>query len=230
MSGSLGLGIRLVAAESGALQIVYGGVQAYNGDTWAAAGNIVMGALNIAGSGVNGVLKGGGVGSGAKGSSIVDAEKDALDRIAQNPKGPDLTGKQPGAILQQQSDNRISDLASQYNNSSLQPKDFQLSIGGKTLQADPYLSVGAPVYSGTTTSDVMSYFRQLTGTEYMPVVKSIPGKGDVYAATITSGANAGSKITLRNFSNSTQQSGATWTIDVINPSINAGKRIEIKFK
>lgn len=186
-----------------------------------------MGALNIAGSGVNGVLKGGGVGSGAKGSSIVDAEKDALDRIAQNPKGPDLTGKQPGAILQQQSDNRISDLASQYNNSSLQPKDFQLSIGGKTLQADPYLSVGAPVYSGTTTSDVMSYFRQLTGTEYMPVVKSIPGKGDVYAATITSGANAGSKITLRNFSNSTQQSGATWTIDVINPSINAGKRIEI---
>ncbi|EJL96298.1 hemagluttinin repeat protein, partial [Pseudomonas sp. GM102] len=60
MSGSLGLGIRLVAAESGALQIVYGGVQAYNGDTWAAAGNIVMGALNIAGSGVNGVLKGGG--------------------------------------------------------------------------------------------------------------------------------------------------------------------------
>ncbi|WP_460164768.1 VENN motif pre-toxin domain-containing protein [Pseudomonas sp. S1_G07] len=169
-------------------------------------------------------------GAGAKGSSIVDAEKDALDRIAQNPKGPDLTGKQPGAILQQQSDNRISDLASQYNNSSLQPKDFQLSIGGKTLQADPYLSVGAPVYSGTTTSDVMSYFRQLTGTEYMPVVKSIPGKGDVYAATITSGANAGSKITLRNFSNSTQQSGATWTIDVINPSINAGKRIEIKFK
>jgi len=60
MSGSLGLGIRLVAAESGALQIVYGGVQANNGDTWAAAGNIVMGALNIAGSGVNGVLKGGG--------------------------------------------------------------------------------------------------------------------------------------------------------------------------
>ena len=105
-----------------------------------------------------------------------------------------------------------------------------MSIGGKTLQADPYLSVGAPVYSGTTTSDVMSYFRQLTGTEYMPVVKSIPGKEDVYAATITSGANAGSKITLRNLSNSTQQSGAAWTIDVINPSINAGKRIEIKFK
>lgn len=168
--------------------------------------------------------------TGVKSSSIVDAEKDALDRIGQNPKGPDLTGKQPGAILQQQSENRISDLASQYNNPSLQPKDFQLSIGGKTLQADPYLSVGAPVYSGTTTSDVMSYFRQLIGAEIMPVVKSIPGKGDVYAATINSGVNAGSKITLRDFSKSTQQSGAAWTIDVINPSISAGKRIEIKFK
>ncbi|MFJ7107897.1 hemagglutinin repeat-containing protein [Pseudomonas sp. NPDC098740] len=86
MSGSLGLGIRLVAAESGALQIVYGGVQAYNGDTWAAAGNIVMGALNIAGSGVNGVLKGGG-GSGAKGtvsknpnatSALTDSEAGTL--------------------------------------------------------------------------------------------------------------------------------------------------------
>jgi hypothetical protein len=167
---------------------------------------------------------------GAKGSSIVDAEKDALARIAQNPKGSDITGKQPGAILQQQSDNRISDLVSQYNSPSLQPKDFQLSIGGKTFQADPQLSVGAPVYSGTTTSDVMSYFRQLTGADNMPAVRSIPGKGDVYAATITSGANAGSKITLRNFSNSTKQSGAAWTIDVINSSINSGKRIEIKFK
>ncbi|WP_434701883.1 filamentous hemagglutinin N-terminal domain-containing protein [Pseudomonas sp. D1-36] len=162
--------------------------------------------------------------------SIVDEEKDALDRIAQNPKGPDLTDKQPGTILQQQSDNRISELVSQYNSPSLQPRDFNLTIGGKTFLADPQLSVGAPVYSGTTTSDVMNYFRQLTGVVSMPVVKSIPGKGDVYAAMITTGANAGSKITLRNFSKSTQQSGATWTIDVINPSINAGKRIEIKFK
>lgn len=163
-------------------------------------------------------------------SSIVDAEKNALSRIEQNPKGPDLTGKQTGTILQLQSENRIRDLASQYNSPTLQPRDFQLNIGGKTLQADPQLSIGAPVYSGAATSDVMSYFRQLTGGDSMPSVKSIPGKGDVYAATITSGANAGSKITLRNFSSSSQQSGAAWTIDVINPSINAGKRIEIKFK
>lgn len=43
--------------------------------------------------------------SGAKaaGNPVVDAEKAALDRIAQNPKGPDLTGKQPGTVLQAQS-------------------------------------------------------------------------------------------------------------------------------
>lgn len=90
--------------------------------------------------------------------------------------------------------------------------------------------MGALVYAGATTSDVMKYFKQLTESDSMPTVKSIPGKGDVYAAKITSGENAGSKITLRNFSDSAQQSGATWTIDVINPSINADKRIEIKFK
>uniref|UniRef100_UPI000B0ADC88 hemagglutinin repeat-containing protein n=1 Tax=Pseudomonas corrugata TaxID=47879 RepID=UPI000B0ADC88 len=79
MSGSLGASIRLLAAESGALQIAYGGVQAYQGDAWAAAGNIVMGALNVVGSGVAGGVKGAGVGgavketgtltSGAKGGS-----------------------------------------------------------------------------------------------------------------------------------------------------------------
>ncbi|WP_206756833.1 hypothetical protein, partial [Pseudomonas viridiflava] len=114
--------------------------------------------------------------------------------------------------------------------SKLQPKDFELTIGGKTFKADSQLSMGALVYAGATTSDVMKYFKQLTESDSMPTVKSIPGKGDVYAAKITSGENAGSKITLRNFSDSAQQSGATWTIDVINPSINADKRIEIKFK
>ncbi len=76
----------------------------------------------------------------------------------------------------------------------------------------------------------MNYFKQLAGVKAMPDVKSIPGKGDVYAVTISSGVNVGSKITLRNFSSSAQQSGAAWTIDVINPLINSGKRVEIKFK
>ncbi|AWQ82335.1 hypothetical protein CSC33_5004 [Pseudomonas aeruginosa] len=67
--------------------------------------------------------------AGAKGtSSVVDAEKAALERIAQNPKGPDLTGKQPGTVLNAQQANKnaaalhnfggrsISDLSSAASN------------------------------------------------------------------------------------------------------------------
>ncbi len=71
MSGSLGAGIRLLSAESGALQIAYGGVQAYKGDAWAAAGNIVMGTLNVAGSGVARGAKGTGQASAAQGGYLV---------------------------------------------------------------------------------------------------------------------------------------------------------------
>ncbi|WP_236086492.1 two-partner secretion system putative hemagglutinin TpsA2 [Pseudomonas aeruginosa] len=170
----------------------------------------------------------GSVGAGAKatGNPVVDAEKAALDRIAQNPKNPDLTGKQPGTVLQTQSQKRIDDLAVQYNTKSIEPKDFQLNLGGKVLKTDPQVSKGAPVYMGATTSDVMSYFRQLAGVENMPVAKVIPGKGTIYTAK----TDAGARITLRDFSTSSQQTGASWTIDVMDKSINGGRMVEIKFK
>ncbi|KAF1003832.1 MAG: 16S rRNA endonuclease CdiA [Pseudomonas sp.] len=159
-------------------------------------------------------------------SSVVDAEKAALERIAQNPKGVDLAGKQPNSVLQQQSQNRIDDLAVQYNAKSIEPKDFQLNLGGKVLKTDPQVSKGAPVYEGATTSDVMSYFKQLAGVENMPVAKVVPGKGTIYTAT----TEGGSKITLRDFSRSSQQTGASWTIDVMDKVINGGRTVEIKFK
>jgi filamentous hemagglutinin len=163
----------------------------------------------------------------AKGtSSVVDAEKAALERIAQNPKGVDLAGKQPNSVLQQQSQNRINDLAMQYNTKSIEPKDFQLNLSGKVLKTDPKVSKGAPVYEGATTSDVMSYFKQLAGVESMPVAKVVPGKGTIYTAT----TEGGSKITLRDFSRSSQQTGASWTIDVMDKVINGGRTVEIKFK
>ncbi|HCF2476949.1 MULTISPECIES: hypothetical protein [Pseudomonas aeruginosa group] len=162
----------------------------------------------------------------ATGNPVVDAEKAALDRIAQNPKSPDLAGKQPGTVLQTQSQKRIDDLAVQYNTKSIEPKDFQLNLGGKVLKTDPQVSKGAPVYMGATTSDVMSYFRQLAGVENMPAAKVIPGKGAIYTAK----TDAGARITLRDFSTSSQQTGASWTIDVMDKSINGGRMVEIKFK
>jgi filamentous hemagglutinin len=156
----------------------------------------------------------------------VDAEKSALERIAGRPAGPDLSLKQPESVLQAYSQKRIDDLAHQYNSKSLDPKDFQLNLGSKVLKADAQVSTGAPVYIGASTSDVMLYFRQLTGTDRMPVAKVVPGKGLLYTATTSSGA----KITLRDFSTSAQKTGASWTIDVQDKSINNGKRVEVKFK
>ncbi|MBX9408494.1 DUF637 domain-containing protein [Pseudomonas baetica] len=54
LTGSLGAGIRLAAAADGVLQIGFGTNQALNGDLWNAAGNIVTGALGVAGAGLPG--------------------------------------------------------------------------------------------------------------------------------------------------------------------------------
>lgn len=62
--------------------------------------------------------------------SRVDDEVAALKGIAQSPAGSNLTGKAPGTVLQLQSQSKIEDLAAQYNNAALQPRDFQLDFGG----------------------------------------------------------------------------------------------------
>jgi len=48
LTGPLGAGIRIAAAANGVLQAAYGANQAFNGDLWNAAGNIVVGALGVA--------------------------------------------------------------------------------------------------------------------------------------------------------------------------------------
>ncbi len=65
LTGPLGTSIRLAAAADGVLQVGAGARQALNGDLWNAAGNIVVGALAIAGAGIPDVRL-------PKGSGIVD--------------------------------------------------------------------------------------------------------------------------------------------------------------
>ncbi|MGO4797048.1 VENN motif pre-toxin domain-containing protein, partial [Serratia quinivorans] len=169
--------------------------------------------------------------SAAMNAGKLSAEKEALERIGQNAKNSsDLSGKPSGAILQQQAVKKIDDLATQFNNPAVHPKDFQLNINGKTMVADPQLSLGAPVFKGANDADVMTYFKQLSGSENMPSAKVVPGKGTVYSIKVTEGPSAGSTLTLRDFSTSAQQTGAKWTIDLMTPSINGGRRVEIKFK
>jgi filamentous hemagglutinin len=64
LTGPLGTSIRLAAAADGVLQVGAGARQALNGDLWNAAGNIVVGALAIAGAGIPDVRlpKGSGIG------------------------------------------------------------------------------------------------------------------------------------------------------------------------
>lgn len=164
-------------------------------------------------------------------NSSVEAEKAALEKIGQSSaNSTDLSTKPSGTVLQQQAEKKIGDLAVQFNDSAIDPKDFQLIINGRTLTTEPEISIGAPVFRGATDADVTAYFKQHSGSENMPTAKVIPGKGTVYSVKITEGPNAGSTFTLRDFSSSAQQTGAKWTIDLMTPSINNGRRVEIKFK
>lgn len=138
--------------------------------------------------------------------------------------------KGTNSTLQQKSKVEMDSLASQYNNKNLHPKDFTISVNGKTLTTDKNASVGAPVFKGASDSDVMAYFKQLAGIDAMPTAKIIPGKGTVYSVKVTEGLNAGSSVTLRDFSNSTSQTNAKWTIDIQNMNINKGNRVEVKFQ
>lgn len=146
-----------------------------------------------------------------------------MDRIAQNPKGPDLTGKQPGTVLQAQSQRTMEDLVRQFSNKALPPKDFEVTINGEVLKADPVVSKNAPVYVGATDSMVANYFMQLAGVERLPPSKAITIRGqpsEVYSIVRSDGV----KLNLRNGSSSAAETGARWSIDVIGaPGIKAPK-------
>ncbi|AUX92565.1 hemagglutinin repeat-containing protein [Mixta gaviniae] len=140
------------------------------------------------------------------------------------------TGGSGTKNLQQLAKAEMDSLAAMYNNKNIHPKDFTVSVNGKTLRTDPEVSIGAPVFKDTTDADVMSYFKQLSGVDTMPKAVVIPGKGTIYSVKVTEGPNAGNNVTLRDFSNSTSQTNARWTIDVKHPDINKGNRVELKFK
>ena len=152
-----------------------------------------------------------------------------FDEHVVNEKGLGNAGKGT-TNLQQLAKTEMDSLATLYNNKNVHPKDFTISVNGKTLVTDKSVSAGAPVFKGASEADVMAYFKQLSGVDAMPTAKIIPGKGTVYSVKVTEGPNAGSNITLRSFSDSATQTKAKWTIDIKNPGINKGNRVEMKFQ
>ncbi|OTQ04228.1 hypothetical protein B5S43_05320 [Gilliamella apicola] len=108
----------------------------------------------------------------------------------------------------------MDSLATLYNNKNVHPKDFTISINGKILVTDKSVSAGSPVFKGASEVDVMTYFKLLSDVDTMPTAKIIPRKGTVYSVKITESPNAGSSVTLRDFSTSASQTKDKWTIDI----------------
>lgn len=142
------------------------------------------------------------------------------------PNALDFSGGTPSFTLLAQSKGEVARLADMYNKASLMPKDFTLNLGGSELKADPLVSKGSPVFTGASTADVMAYFQTLGGINAMPAARTIPGKGQLYVVTTPGGAT----LRLRDFSSSSEATGAKWTIDIVHSSINGGRAVEMKFK
>ena len=126
-------------------------------DTWSSVASTLTGAWDgdqaaleaTGGILASVILPGKKVPSGITDTGKLSAEKEALRKIAQNSKNStDLSVKPFGTVLQQQTVKKIDNLASQFNNPAVHPKDFQLNINGKTMVTDPELSLGAPVFKG----------------------------------------------------------------------------------
>ena len=142
--------------------------------------------------------------------------------------------------LQQLAKTEMASLATLYNNKNVHTKDFTISVNGKTLvtDKDKSVSAGAPVFKSSSETDVMTYvmtyFKFLSGVDTMPTEKIISGKGTVYSVKVTEGPNAGSRVTLRDFStsasHSASQNKARWTIDIQRPDINKGRSVDMKFQ
>ncbi|MFK8259578.1 hypothetical protein ACFL9S_17545 [Erwinia sp. AnSW2-5] len=91
-------------------------------------------------------------------------------------------------------------------------------------------SAGIPVFKGATEADVMAYFRRLAGVEIMPAAKIIPGKGTVYSVKVSEGPDAGSRVTLRDFTDSAEKTKVKWIIDIKKTKDDKGNGVEIKFQ
>ncbi|EWS76939.1 hemagglutinin, partial [Xylella taiwanensis] len=167
-----------------------------------------------------------------KADDIAKAEKQALDQIAHNPKGPDLTSKPIGSVLEQQRIKRLDNVKGVIGKGNA--KDG-LVVGGvefKAIPYDPKVQGGSnkaghvKVFKSEalTDQDIKNYAQQLAGD--VPLNQVRPG---VYLATLSDGT----KVTLRSASSSNELTKARWTIDIDNnPSLReiTNKKVELKFR
>ncbi|WP_235893774.1 hypothetical protein, partial [Limnobaculum xujianqingii] len=113
--------------------------------------------------------------------------------------------------------NEVSELFD-YNN----PRSG-VQIGERTLIEMPN-SGKAKIFSGASEVEVQQYFMELIGSKQMPVARDVPGRGIVYSVRTPQGT-----FNLRNFSNSVDETGKAWTIDIPRGVAKPNAPVEIKF-
>jgi filamentous hemagglutinin len=181
------------------------------------------------------VIRAAGAEAGAAGASsayvisnaeLLDAGGTVIAR--QNP----ITGLWEPATLRlptsgsQLKNTSVADLAKLWNDPAILPNKMQITVGGRSLSADPNgRSNGVPIFQGASTDEVQSYFLSLSGATSMPVARSIAGKGDLYVVNTPSG-----NFVLRNFSTSAGSTETSWTIDIPAAANASGTKMEIKFQ
>ncbi len=117
-------------------------------------------------------------------------------------------------------------------------KDLPLEVNGKVYKPNPNLSTGAAIYEGVHLQDIYSIFKNLSGVSTLPstgnpMYKVIPNKYSINGEKgyiISVKQDDGSTVVLRNFSSSSAELPARYTIEIQKPvGINVNK-LELKFK
>ncbi|WP_018651248.1 VENN motif pre-toxin domain-containing protein [Actinobacillus capsulatus] len=148
------------------------------------------------------------------------------------------------AIHTQKTQQRVSEIAHQFNNKSVEPKNMKVTINGQTYATNPRTSIGAPVFQGVSDQNVISYYKEISGVDKLPSPQIIPkmkdlngNSGKVWTIKPQQGPLKGSTINLRNFSTSQNDTNAKYTIEIIQPKDNKtwvsgikSRKIEIKFQ
>ncbi|MCO6524186.1 MAG: hypothetical protein J6562_04095 [Candidatus Schmidhempelia sp.] len=75
----------------------------------------------------------------------------------------------------------MDSLATLYNNKNVHPKDFAISVNGKTLVNDKSVSIGASVFKIASEADVMAYLKLLSSIDARPTAKIMPRRGIVFS-------------------------------------------------
>ncbi|OOR96044.1 hypothetical protein B0186_11155, partial [Canicola haemoglobinophilus] len=182
------------------------------------------------------------------GNANTETKSDVANLGKNNPKFNKVLNEninhKPELIKSNRTQQRVNEIAHQFNTKSVEPKDMKLTINGRLYLTNPKTSIGSPVYKGVSDQDVITYFKELTGVDKLPnpsivsKMKDLNGQdGKVWTIKPTDGPLKGSSINLRNFSSSQEKTNSKYTIEIIQAKDNKtwqsgikSRNIEIKFE